>query len=285
LESRSLLSTLATWDPLGNSTDFCGNHNWDVGNLSQTSWPDKGIAVFPAGATPTTVTVTSNIEADGIDFEQTGFVIAAASGAAISLPAEASPADFTVASAATATISSPIGGTGSPAKVGGGTLLVSGSLNVGSSSITVSAGQLQVQSGGSITAHGLTISDGATLVGSGTISIDGGGLHYDSSAASTFAGAITGAGGVVLDSGTTGSLTLSNTNNTYTGDTTVDAGSLIVSGRVGTGTAPTGDVVADNAATLEVDGSLTAQSVTIQDSAVLAGGRSGAERQHLQTAA
>ncbi|MGA2621540.1 MAG: hypothetical protein ABSF26_28385 [Thermoguttaceae bacterium] len=290
LESRALLTHLLVWFPNGSTVWNDGiNLNWidtTNGNVP-TLWIQQSDAEIPASASGQTIQISSSstVQVNSMTFDsgQGGSATYAVQGGTISL--WASQTAISVGSSATATIASAIAGPGSGQKTDAGTLLVSGSLNVGTSSITVSAGQLNVQSGGSITAHGLTISDGATLVGSGTISIDGGGLHYDSSAASTFAGVITGAGGVVLDSGTTGSLTLSGTGNTYTGDTTVDGGSLIVSGRVGTGSTPTGDVVADNAATLEVDGSLTAQSVTIQDSAVLAGGRRPAERQHLQTAA
>jgi autotransporter-associated beta strand protein len=248
---------------------------------------------------PASSAASDQIWASAITFQAGGVKLAPySSGDALSIPDTANGGTaITVPQSSIDTITCPVapasGATNSELDAtGGGTLVIdgTGSASVGTIVVGATSGDnstLTVNGHLTVTsATGLEVLNQATLAGSGTISVGTNSqLYYDSSAASSYAGTVTGGGGLVLGADTTGSLTLSGTGNTYTGDTTVDGGSLIVSGRVGTGSTPTGDVVADNAAVLEVDGSLTAQSVTFQDSAVLAGGRYGPEIQPLQTAA
>ena len=124
-------------------------------------------------------------------------------------------------------------------KGGAGTLVLSGA-NTFTGVTTISAGTLSIA--------------GAGQLNSGTYSTaitDGGVLRYSSSAAQTLSGVISGSGSVVKDTGTS-TLTLTNTN-TYSGGTTVTAGTIQVSGGVlGTtnaaSTAPNTALILDNTA-------------------------------------
>jgi VCBS repeat-containing protein/autotransporter-associated beta strand protein len=151
----------------------------------------------------------------------------------------ASGQTLTATYASDATLAGVIGGAGGFAKAGAGTLTLSGA-NTYTGATTVSAGGLTT-AGAAVIADGsaVTVASGATLtlggnetigslsgagnvvLGSNTLTAGGNG------ASTTFSGTLSGTGG--LAKAGSGTLTLSG-NNTYTGATTVSAGTLETSG-------------------------------------------------------
>ena len=122
----------------------------------------------------------------------------------------------------------------------GGTLEVTGGnwngLGSVTGAVTSSSGTLAIGNGANLTATG-----GLAVTGSGSISAGNststitGSVNYTSSSNSTFAGVIAGGTKTVTMNNSAAVLTLSG-NNTYTGGTTVTAGTLLVSGGGLTGT-------------------------------------------------
>jgi autotransporter-associated beta strand protein len=110
-----------------------------------------------------------------------------------------------------------ISGFGSLAKAGSSSLLVLTGTNTYSGPTTITGGTLQLGTGSSGQDGLLSNTTGIT---------DNAALIYNLAGAQTYSGAITGTGS--LTKGGTGALTLSSTANTYTGGTTVIAGTLAV---------------------------------------------------------
>ena len=121
----------------------------------------------------------------------------------------------------TTTYSGNISGSGNLTKVGTGTLILTGN-NTSSGGTTLSGGTLQIGNGGSGSLGSGNISDNAALV-------------YDLSSNVTVASFIMGSGS--LTQAGTGILTLTAAN-TYSGITTVSAGTLSISSDANLGTAP-----------------------------------------------
>jgi autotransporter-associated beta strand protein len=155
---------------------------------------------------------------------------------------------FTIGGAGNTTINSTVSGTGGLAKTGTGTLTVAGT-NTFSGTTTVSAGTLTVNSGAALSGStaGLVVNAGtlnlnntaqtiSTLSGTGgTINLASGHtLTANQSSATSFAGTLAGAGTFVKSGG--GNLTLSG-NSTYTGTTTINAGTLTATLLANAGTA------------------------------------------------
>lgn len=111
-------------------------------------------------------------------------------------------------------------------EIQGGTLITSGDLS--------GHGTITVDSGATFSISGDTTVD--AVDGSGTISL-GGTLTLETSSPTTFSGVIEGTGGITLNATDTQTLSGSNT---YTGTTTIEAGTLSVSGdaNLGASTAP-----------------------------------------------
>jgi len=121
------------------------------------------------------------------------------------------------------TVSNLISGTGSVTKQGAGVLTLS-AINAYSGGTTISAGTLQLGSGG----------QNASL-GSGAVSIaTGASLRFDGSGSRTVSGAISGGGSVTV--GGNAIAVLNSTTSSYTGGTTVNSGSLVLAGATSAGT-------------------------------------------------
>jgi autotransporter-associated beta strand protein len=132
-------------------------------------------------------------------------------------------------------LANPISGTGALVQAGPGTLALAASNSFGPTVIT--SGTLQIGTGGTL--------------GIGDVT-NNGSLAFNSSSAVSIGGAISGGGGLVLSG--SGTLTLSN-NNSYSGGTVINAGTLSV--RNGNGSATgAGTVTVNNGGTLAGTGSV-----------------------------
>ena len=153
------------------------------------------------------------------------------------------------------TVASNISGTGALTKSGTGDLFVSGSFSY-TGGTTLSRGNLYIGTTGGSTGALL----GAVATASGTT------FGYVRTGASTFSAVISGAGDV--SKAGTGTWTLSGAN-TYTGTTTVSAGTLVAANATALGAVSGGTTVADGA-TLSLSGGITvgAEALTISGAGV-----------------
>ena len=144
--------------------------------------------------------------------------------------------------------------TGSTAftKSGAGTLVLTAT-NTFTGNITISAGTLKIDGTGTLESGNYD----------GTIS-NAGTLHYSSTTDQTLGGAISSTGALTKDE--TSTLTLS-ADNTYSGTTTISAGTLTVSGTLSDST----DV--DNSGIYDVDATDTIQSLTGSGAVQIASGQ------------
>lgn len=147
------------------------------------------------------------------------------------------------------TVSGVISGTGSLMKVGSGTLTLTGA-NTYTGGTTVNGGALQIGAGGT---------NGSVT---GNIA-DNGQLIFDRSDAVSFGGVISGTGTFAQMGGGTTILTAMNT---YTGATTVMAGTLQVDGSI----VPSGSVLVNAAGTLQGSGAVA--SITVASGSTLSPG-------------
>lgn len=194
---------------LSGANSYTGNTVLNAGTLSVSADGNLGQAagglVFNGGALRVTGTsFTSTSRAVSWDSNGGGFDIADAANSF--------------------TLSQALSGTGELAKLGAGTLVLTGA-NSHTGGTTISAGTLQVGAGG--TTGEIT----------GTV-VNNGRLAFNRSDSVTFAGAISGSG--ALTQMGAGTLTLTGTNS-YTGGTTLSAGTLQI-GNGGTTGAISGDV-------------------------------------------
>jgi fibronectin-binding autotransporter adhesin len=146
-----------------------------------------------------------------------------------------------------------------------GTLAITGGNWNGTGSVTgqvtSSSGALTFGSNSTLTAPTGLLVSGGTIAGSSSSTINSS-LNYTSSSASTFAGTIAGAGNTVTVDNSGGSLTLTGTNS-YTGATTVTAGTLAVNGSTASGSAVQVNTGGTLAGTGTVNGNTTVTGGTV----------------------
>jgi autotransporter-associated beta strand protein len=154
-------------------------------------------------------------------------------------------------------LSGVLSGTGGLTKTGAGTLTLSGS-NTYSGLTTISAGTLSVAAVSSLGSGSLSLGAGTLEVTGSTafstsraVALTGSGsFAAANSAGMTLSGVLSGAGGFTKTG--TGSLTISNANNTYTGPTIVNGGTLISAG-ADTGNCIRGAITINSGATLQLN--------------------------------
>lgn len=222
------------WDPNGTAVGRGGSGTW---NTSGAFWSPNGDgvsgpysawnnvaldrAVF--GGTAGTVTLGAPVSAGGLLFEVDGYAL---DGGTLTLGGTAPTITTTTG---TATINSILAGSGGLTKAGAGTLSLTGA-NSFSGDINVTGGILSVNGTAALGAagNGVTLAAGAGLNSSGslagrTVTLLGGQAAV--SGAGVGAAHFTGAGGL----NASGTVTLTDDTNDYTGTTGIFAGDLIFS--------------------------------------------------------
>ncbi|MFM8016540.1 MAG: lectin-like domain-containing protein, partial [Actinomycetota bacterium] len=154
---------------------------------------------------------------------------------------------LTVAGSGNTTVNDPVAtSTGTLTKSGSGTLTLA-AVNTFSGATTISAGTLTVSSAGQLNSGTYS----ATIANSGA-------LVYASSANQTLSGVISGSGTLTKNTSVASTLTLT-VENTYTGNTAINAGVLAISSNTALGDNGTtrGKTTVANDATLSLSGDLT----------------------------
>ncbi len=238
-----------------------GSGSW---TNSRTAWTNAAgdfnygwggrFAVFQGAAG--TVTVDDTVAFTGMQFMTDGYTIAAGTGA-LRVDADA---NIRVDPGATATIGAAIGGAGGLVKLDTGTLILSGA-NSYAGATTINGGTLRVTNASALpgttavnVAAGATLDVAAsqviaTLSGAGNVTLSGGLLTAGgTNASATFDGVLSGTGGLTKLG--TGTMTLSGANS-YSGATTINAGTLALTG---TGRTGAGDLAVAAGATLDLAG-------------------------------
>jgi filamentous hemagglutinin family protein len=189
-------------------------------------------------------------------------------------------ATSTVTGAGTLTIGGVVSGAGGLTKTGGGTVVLSGpGANTYAGPTAINAGTLRVGSaanklpdagavtlgGGTLALNGFSETVGS-ISGTSNITLGAGTLTAGGdNSTTTYSGVISGGGGVVKNG--TGTLTLAGAN-TYTGATTVNAGTLSAANAAALGTTAGGTTI-NSGATLDIDNvTIGAENVTINGNGV-----------------
>ncbi|WP_407867105.1 autotransporter outer membrane beta-barrel domain-containing protein [Phyllobacterium phragmitis] len=231
----------------GSATWNLSKDNWtDVNSLLDGVWKNGQFAIFqhpPAG----TVTVSGSIAVAGMQFTLDGYHIA---GDAITLNGNAAirtGAGPRSGPHMTATIASELTGSGSLTKTDFGTLVLTAN-NSYTGGTTISEGTLQLGDGGS---------SGSVL---GDVAIGRAGrLAFNRSGTYTFNRKITGSGKVIQD-GVSSSVVVLTGENSYSGGTTITAGTLQIGNGGGSGSI-TGDVENDGTLVINRSGTLTLNGI------------------------
>ncbi len=216
-----------------------------AGTVNQ-AW-QNGVAIF--GAAAGRVTLGSDILFQGMQFSTDGYTVAGAGAFALH---PTGTAKITTDIGVTATITAPIAGAGGLNKAGPGLLTLSGD-NTYSGGTTISGGVLRVASDTNlgdpsvgIELNGGELETSANLITARAVTLVPclAGVNTLGAAASTtaiYTGVISGTGGLtvgkVADSGT---VVLTNVNNTYTGRTTISNATLSVSNDTNLGSVSNG---------------------------------------------
>ena len=187
----------------GSWTNAAANTNWtDANGAFSESWA-SGTGIF-AGAAGT-VMVNDAIAFQALEFATTGYTVAAGNGTLTATGAGLITTDPGI----TATIAAPIGGMVGLTKAGTGMLILTAA-NTYTGGTSITAGTLQLGNGGAT----------GSIVGNVA---DAGTLAFNRSDVATFAGTVSGTGAVTqVGTGTT----ILTAANTYTGGTSITAGTL-----------------------------------------------------------
>lgn len=196
-----------------------GGTQWNPAKASPgtTGWDNSGTAVAAFSSTPNSVvTVDGAIKATGLQFDVTGYTVAATAGSAITLSGANNTIQVTNATD-TATISAPLAGTAGYNKTGAGLLVLQGA-NTFSGNTTLTGGTLAISATANLGTPGSgVVFNGGTLSVADTLTTIGGQRAF------------TGNGGNLVYSGTTplaingdvtltGTLGLQGTGNVTLGD-------------------------------------------------------------------
>lgn len=278
---------LSYWDgntgPKDNDQVNGGNGTWDTGAGTDRNWTDQNgdinadyangtFAIF-AGVGGNVTVAGTDVQASGMQFATGGYTIAGGPIALVGDPASIiRVGDGTLAGAAfTATINSNLTGTTQLVKTDFGTLILGGA-NSYTGGTAINGGVLQVASDGNLGDPAGDLSfDTGTLRNTAAFTSDrdallnAGGGTFETQADLTLTGVISGLGNLTKTGN--GALILEG-NNTYTGTTTVSAGSLIVDGDQ---SAATGNTTVNSAATLGGSGTIGG-NVTVESGGILAPG-------------
>jgi fibronectin-binding autotransporter adhesin len=259
-------SPSATWST--SNTD----QNWSTssaGTASTTKWTNGDFASFSAGTDATgsyTVTVSGAPSTAGIIVGEGSPTFTGGT-----LTFTGTSPGVQVASGSTATINSQIAGSNGLTKTGTGTLIVGNTANAYTGATVVSAGTLLLGTGNVIPdSSALSVASGATfdlnwsnnetvgsITGAGAINIRSNTFTVGGdNTSTTFSGSIgdSGAYGTLVKQGT-GTLTLSG-NNTYTGLTTINSGTIVAASSTALGGSTYGNTIATGAA-LQLQGGIT----------------------------
>ena len=240
----------------GMGTGLWGGNTWFNGT-SDVAWTDGNDAVF-WGPASGTISPTTTRSVNSLAFKTNGYVL---QGSTVNLAGSSVTVDTGAAS-----ISSIVSGTTGLVKNGGGALHLSNVANTYSGGTTVNGGVLGIVSGalGALPASpavDITLNNGGTL----RYNYDGVPLNVNRQILlGTGGGALNtngnngGVAGVISGSSLTktgaGTLSLTN-NNTYTGGTTITAGTVLVNNLLGSGTG-TGPVTINPTAVLGGNGTV-----------------------------
>ena len=204
------------WDADGNGAGSGGTGGWDdttqsrfkkgASGTTNLHWVNAAAGNYQSavfGGTAGTVTVaTGGVTSAGLQFDVTGYTLAATGAGKVTLLNSSTPA-VNVATSTTAIVTAPLAGTGGFNKTGLGVMDLRGT-NTITGAVGVTAGALIV--GGTLT-PAVNVSNAATLAGAGTVSglvtvASGGNLAPGSSGGvGASAGVLTSGGGFSLSAG------------------------------------------------------------------------------------
>ena len=246
-----------TWSASGGAP----NRRWTTsaaGTANTSLWTSGAYAVFSAGSDNTgsyTVTVSGTQNVAGLTVQEGNPTLT--SGV---LNFTGSTPYVNVASGSTVTFNSQLSGSAGLDKTGAGTMVLNNTANNWTGALDIQAGTVLLNTSNVIPdASAVTVSNGATLLfnwgtsetiaslaGAGTVDFRTGTLTVGDAANTTFSGVLQDSYGTLVKQGS-GSLTLSGAN-TYSGITTINAGSLIVASNTALGGSTWGNTVANGAA-------------------------------------
>jgi RHS repeat-associated protein/uncharacterized delta-60 repeat protein len=247
LEQRLLLTTTLYWDTNGAAAGLGGTGTWDLstanwtpdatGSSATQSWDNGGTAVAVFGDAAGTVSISGTVGAAILEFDTAGYLL---QGGTLSLPAGGTTLDI---EGSNVSINSTLAGGGALTKTGAGSATL-GAASTFTGLTTVSAGTLGYGINNALGAGAVTVSGPAAVLDLATFSDSVGAVTLDNggqitgttgvlTSTATYAvksGSVSAilAGGVGLTKSTGGTVTLSGAN-TYTGVTTISAGTLSVS--------------------------------------------------------